>query len=126
MRVTSSVDARRQLVDALQIDLIGPIGGIGDHAEILPQSPSLRYLTGFLVPTDANEMPRCDPTSNDELDQAAEPAGIDNDDLPEKPASRRSFLPSSVGVSVLVPEILGDVHAAVRLRVRLPVGEFRM
>lgn len=106
MRVTSSVDARRQLVDALQIDLIGPIGGIGDHAEILPQSPSLRYLTGFLVPIDANEMPRCDPTSNDELDQAAEPAGIDNDDLPEKPAFRRTFLPVAWESAISCPTFL--------------------
>ncbi len=107
-------DVRHQLVDALQLDLIGPIGALGDQAEILPQSPSRWYLTGFLVPTDADEGQRCDPTSNDELDQAAEPAGIDDDDSPEKPAARRSYLPSSMGMSVLVPATLHDVQAVVR------------
>lgn len=119
-------DVRKQLVDVLQLDLIGPTGALGDHAEILPQSPSRWYLTGFLVPTEADEGQRCDPTSNDELDQAAGPAGIDDDDSPEKPAARRSYLPSSMGVSVLVPATLHDVEAVVRygeyLRVELSEG----
>ena len=74
------------LVDALQLDLVGPTGSLGDHNEVLMQTPSRWYLTGFLVPTDADEAQRCDPTSNDELDQAAEPAGLDDDKTPEKPA----------------------------------------
>ena len=126
MTSINSLEIRRSLVEALQIDLIGPVGALGDHAEILPQSPSRWYLTGFLVPTEADEGQRCDPTSNDELDQAAEPAGIDDDDSPEKPAARRSYLPSSMGVSVLVPATLHDVEAVVRygeyLRVELSEG----
>lgn len=110
----TSLQIRSSLVDALQIDLIGPTGPLGNHNEVLPQTPSRWYLTGFLVPTDADEGQRCDPTSNDELDQAAEPAGIDDDDSPEKPAARRSYLPSSMGVSVLVPATLHDVQAVVR------------
>ena len=107
-------DVRHQLVDVLQLDLIGPTCALGDHAEILPQSPSRWYLTGFLVPTDADEAQRSDPTSSDELDQPAEPAGVDDDDSPEKPAARRSYLPSSMGVSVLVPPGLHDVQAVIR------------
>lgn len=122
----TSLQIRSSLVDALQIDLIGPTGPLGNHNEVLPQTPSRWYLTGFLVPTDADEGQRCDPTSNDELDQAAEPAGIDDDDSPEKPAARRSYLPSSMGVSVLVPATLHDVEAVVRygeyLRVELSEG----
>jgi hypothetical protein len=110
----TSLQIRSSLVDALQIDLIGPTGPLGNHNEVLPQTPSRWYLTGFLVPTDADEGQRCDPTSNDELDQAAEPAGIDDDDSPEKPAARRSYLPSSMGVSVLVPPGLRDVQAVIR------------
>ena len=110
----AAVDVREWLIDVLQIDLIGPTGPLGNHNEVLPQTPSRWYLTGFLVPTDADEGQRCDPTSNDELDQAAEPAGIDDDDSPEKPAARRSYLPSSMGVSVLVPATLHDVQAVVR------------
>ncbi|MEY2724271.1 MAG: hypothetical protein RLZZ458_138, partial [Planctomycetota bacterium] len=110
----SPLEVRRNLVDALQLDLIGPIAASGDHTELLPQSPSRWYLTGFLVPTDADEAQRSDPTSSDELDQPAEPAGVDDDNSPEKPAARRSFLPSSMGVSVLVPPGLRDVQAVIR------------
>jgi len=111
---TLPLEVRRNLINALQIDLIGPTGPLGNHNEILPQTPSRWYLTGFLLPTEADESQRCDPTSDDELDQAAEPAGIDDDDSPEKPAARRSCLPSSMGVSVLVPATLHDVQAVVR------------
>ena len=96
---TLPLEVRCNLIDTLQIDLIGPTGPLGNHNEILPQTPSRWYLTGFLVPTEADETQRCDPTSNDELDQAAEPAGLDDDDSPEKPAARRSYLPSSMVAS---------------------------
>jgi hypothetical protein len=110
----TALDVRKDLVDALQIDLIGPTGPLGNHKEILPQTPSRWYLTGFLVPTDADEGQRSDPTSNDELDQAAEPAGVDDDDTPEKPAARRTYLPSSMGISVLVPAGVHEFEAVVR------------
>lgn len=110
----ASLEVRSELVDALQLDLIGPTGPLGNHKEVLPQTPSRWYLTGFLVPTDADEEQRCDPTSNDELDQAAEPAGLDDDDSPEKPAARRSFLPSSLGISVLVLKGVTELEAIVR------------
>ena len=123
--MTRAVNVPTILVEkALQIDLIGPVGAFGDHAEMLPPSLSWVYLTGFLVPTDTDEGQRCDPPNNDELDQAAESAGIEDDDSPENAAARRSFLADSVGVSVLVPETLGVVQAAVRYRVFLPVGSF--
>jgi hypothetical protein len=40
-----------------------------DPSEVLPQNFTQLYLTGFLVPTDAGERQRCDPTSHVELDQ---------------------------------------------------------
>ena len=73
-----STDVRSQLIDALRLDLVGPMGSWGNPTETLPQAPSRWYLTGFLVPTEADESQRVDPTSNDELDQAAEPAGVDD------------------------------------------------
>ena len=105
---------RQTLVDDLQLDLVGPCGSLGDASEILPQTPSRWYLTGFLVPTEADEDQRCDPTSNDELDQAAEPAGLDDDETPEKTAARRSYLPSSMGLSVLIPAGVTDLDVVVR------------
>ena len=114
MTVAPPLDVRESLVDAIQLDLVGPTGPLGNHKELLTQSPSRWYLTGFLVPTDADEEQRCDPTSNDELDQAAEPAGLDDDSTPEKTAARRSYLPSSMGISVLVPSDAKELEAVVR------------
>jgi len=110
--MTSPLEVRQELVDALQVDLVGPTGPMGNHKEVLTQTPS--RWTGFLVPTDANEDQRSDPTSNDELDQAAEPAGLDDDSTPEKSAARRSYLPSSMGISVLLPAGADDLDAVVR------------
>ncbi|QDT21418.1 DISARM system helicase DrmA [Gimesia chilikensis] len=111
---SSPIEVRAELVDALQLDLIGPTEGLGDPQEMLPQSPSRWYLTGFLVPTEADEKQRCDPTSNDDLDQAAEPAGLDDDSTPEKTAARLSFLPSSMGMSVLIPPQVENLETLVR------------
>lgn len=110
----SAIEVREELVDALQLDLIGPTGPLGNHGEILPQPPSRWYLTGFLVPTDADEGQRCDPTSTDELDQTPKPGGLDDDQTPERTAARRSYLPSSLGVSVLIPASVTELDAVVR------------
>jgi len=56
----TSEQVRSELVDALRIDLVGPGK---DHAfarELLEQSPSIWYLTGFLVPSDASAGVRTD------------------------------------------------------------------
>ena len=103
-----SLQVRAGLVDALQLDLIGPTAVLGNLEEVLPQLPSRWYLTGFLVPTDTKEAHRVDPASDDDMDQAAEPAGIDDDDAPDKSAARKSYYPSSMGASMLVaPEETG-------------------
>ena len=46
------VEVREELVDALRLDLIGPCPtrNLGTPDEVLPQTPSRWYLTGFLVP----------------------------------------------------------------------------
>jgi hypothetical protein len=58
------------LLDALKVDLIGPSGALGGQLKTLSHAPSRWYLTGFLVPTDADEDQRYDPNSNDEVNQA--------------------------------------------------------
>lgn len=105
---------RASLLDALQVDLIGPSGALGDHRETLPQAPSRWYLTGFLVPTDADENQRFDPNSDDEVDQAPAVAAVDENQTPEQAASKRSYLPSSLGLSVLVPSGKQELQAIVR------------
>lgn len=111
---TKPIEVRQSLLDALQIDLIGPSGALGDHHEVLPQAPSRWYLTGFLVPTDADEEQRFDPNSDDEVDQTPAVAGIDENEAPEKAAARRSYLPSSLGLSVLIPQETKELQAIVR------------
>ena len=113
------IDVRSGLVDALRLDLVGPVGHLGNPTEVLAQSPSRWYLTGFLVPTEAGEVQRADPSSVDELDQAAEPGGIDDAAAPEPAAARGSFLPSSIGMSLLVAD------GVTSLRARVRYGEYR-
>lgn len=92
------VQMRGRLVEALKRDLIGPM--VDD--EVLRDPPSRWYLTGFLVPRGASEQQRFDPTATEELDAGVD--GTEDDDRGDavRPATR-PFLPSSYGMSVLVP-----------------------
>ena len=76
-RETTSAQVRNKLVDALKLDLVGPEQGLGDAAEVLPQSPSRWYLTGFLAPLDAPAEQRSDADADDDLDSGGEP-GLDD------------------------------------------------
>lgn len=100
----TSSSVRHQLVETLRVDLIGPTNDHAFATELLPEPPTRWYLTGFLTPTTAEFAQRFDETSTEEIDSPAEPGGLDDDDAPEKPAARRSLLPSSMGLSVLVPD----------------------
>ncbi|MCU0231709.1 MAG: helicase, partial [Acidobacteria bacterium] len=87
----------------IRLDAIGPDPGDPQQSEALPQAPSEWYLTGFLVPYQARAEDRQDPTSNEDVDQGGDAGGTDGDEQHEKPSARRAFLPSSIGLSVLVP-----------------------
>jgi hypothetical protein len=115
-----SVEVRSKLVDALHLDLVGPSDSLGDVKEVLPQSPSRWYLTGFLVPLDAAPEDKSDQTADDDLDVAGEAGGVDDDDQPERPAARVRYFPSSIGVSILVPA------AAKALKVRASWGDYHL
>jgi hypothetical protein len=114
------VEVRSQLVEALRLDLVGPESGSELEAEVLPQVPSRWYLTGFLVPLDAEDTQRATDDSNEEVDAANDAGGTD-DATPTEPASaRKRFLPSSIGLSVLVPE------ATRRLKIRVRWGDYKL
>ena len=116
---TTSAQVRSKLVHALKLDLVGPEAELGDPAEVLPQSPSRWYLTGFLAPLDAPPEQRSDAEADDDLDSAGEPGG-DDDDAPEpSAAAKQKYLPSSIGVSVLLPK------EAKTLTVRVSWGDYR-
>jgi len=118
----TSTEVRGELVEALQMDLVGPTPeGLGDPAEWLDQAPSRWYLTGFLVPATAGPSQARDAGSGEDALETAEPAGETDDQTPRgRSAVGERRLPSSVGVTVLLPD------TAQRLRVNVTWGDYRV
>lgn len=98
----NALDVRRQLVDALCLDLIGPDTGTALEKEVLSQAPSRWYLTGFLVPLEADEAQRSDETATESVDELSDSGGADDAQTPETVTAKRAFFPSSMGMSVLI------------------------
>lgn len=113
------VEIRHQLTEAMQLDLVGPCDNLGNLAEVLPQAPSRWYLTGFIVPLDADPAQRADEDSTDEVDEASDAAGIDDASAPEPASARQRYLPSSIGLSVLVSQ------QAKKLTVKVRWGDYK-
>ncbi len=84
------VQVRRQLIDAIRLDLVAPDQRLGTPTEILPPAPSRWYLTGFLVPIDAEDSQKADESSTDELDELSDAKGLDDAVTPEPAAARRA------------------------------------
>jgi hypothetical protein len=114
----SSAQVRRHIVNALRADLVGPFAGAGsDDAggdaaeEVWDLAPSKRYLCGFLVPREQATVQDAedeDPTEAEQLDAGDDP-GEESQNDPQ--AKRQPMLPSSIGLSVLLPAGHGDVVA---------------
>ena len=111
---TDSVSVRRYLCDALRIDLVGPRPeDAALQHERLPQAPSRWYLTGFLAPGDAPEEQLAQ-DDEEALDEPAEPLhGSDDAGTPDRGSHKRLFLPSSMGLSLLVDEETKRLDVAV-------------
>ena len=97
----TSAKIRERLSTELRLDLIGPSHRDASLInEILPDPPSRWYLTGFLVPVDTPSRRKArDP--QEEMD-TAEQGGADDDETPDRGASNPRYLPSSMGLSLLV------------------------
>lgn len=108
-----SAEVRDDLIRALRLDLIGPEPESEHEREELPHEPSRWYVGGFLVPFEAPEEQKVDPTGQEELFAAGEENGADDADVPERASARKVFLPSSVGLSVLVAERTSSLEAEV-------------
>jgi hypothetical protein len=111
--MSTSSAIRTELVEALKLDLVGPDN---DHAfahELLPDAPSRWYLSGFLVPTEAPADQKTDETSTEEIDSGGDTGGTDDDTEPDRAAARKSILPSSMGLSVLVAPGVETLNATV-------------
>ena len=99
----TSVEIRDSLVDALALDLVGPSPGHALERETLEQPPSRWYLTGFLVPTGASLEQRSDEGATEQPDLFDARGGTDDAETSEPPAARRVYMPSSLGISLIVP-----------------------
>jgi hypothetical protein len=129
--MTESVEIRAHIVDVFRRDLIGPGEQDADLAnERLNESPSRWYLTGFLAPAeDALGLDgvddESDPAAQEEMEiEVEEPdageagAAADNEE-PEAPNARRRFLPSSIGLTVLLDPNVKEIEA------RISWGDYR-
>lgn len=116
-----SIEVRERLIDALLLDLVGPFPGSPHEAETIPQFPSRWYLTGFLIPAGATTRHSEDEAdaNADQLDLQVESGGGDDAVPPEPPSARRANLPSSIGLSVLLP------REATALQVTARWGDYR-
>jgi hypothetical protein len=118
--MTRPVEVRARLVDILRRDLFGPGPQDEDLArERLSENPSRWYLTGFIAPAE-EEPAEDDPAAQEEEDREAEAdlgsgaGGAAGDEEPsDAPAARRRFLPSAIGLTVLLPMAVDQIEARV-------------
>ncbi|MBD2073040.1 helicase [Phormidium sp. FACHB-592] len=100
---TTAADIRSTLVDALQIDLVGPTPTGSEHAEeVLTQAPSKWYLTGFLAPFGAKPDDRSDDEGDVEPQELGDGATSEDSQSPEATPARKPLFPSSMGMSFLI------------------------
>jgi hypothetical protein len=128
-----SLDVRTSIVDTFRRDLVGP--GLQDAylaRERLSENPSRWYLTGFLAPSDdplsqdGAQGAEDDPSTQEELEiDVEEPDDVGaggaagDTEAPEAPNTKRRFLPSSIGLTVLLPPDVTEIEA------RISWGDYR-
>ena len=112
----TSIQVREQLVDALKLDLVGPWAGHEYAAEQLPGRlrPSTWYLTGFLIPSGMPPEKSADVDEDDDLDEVPANIGLSEESTEERKAAKKGFLPSSMGLSFLVPKEVKNLDVTVR------------
>jgi hypothetical protein len=113
---TTPVDVRARLVEALELDLVGPWPGHALAEERLPgrMRPSNWYLTGFLIPSGTPPEKSADTDESDDLGEVPLSAGLAEESTEERKAAKKGFFPSSMGLSSLVPKEAGSLIVTVR------------
>ena len=114
----TSVEARDELARVLKDDLVGPEPGEPHEEETLEVYPSRFHLTGFLIPL-SMKAKELGAESGDEPDVVQKLSGGDDEQPPERAASRRAQFPSSIGLTVLVPK------DATAVQVQASWGEYK-
>ena len=127
-KVGQPVDVRASIVEKFRRDLIGPSPRPEDAdlaAERLNESPSRWYLAGFLAPADDplaqdggkqdEEQANQDDADNEVTEPADEGAGgaAGDAELPDAPVAKRRFLPSSIGLTVLLRPDVTEIEASI-------------
>lgn len=110
--MATSVEIRSELVEALRLDIVGPDNNHLFAHELIPEPPSRRYLTGFLVPTDAPIDQRTDETADEEID-SGDSGGLDDDAPVDRSAARKGLLPASIGISFLIKSSVNKLKISV-------------
>jgi len=113
---TSALEVRAKLVEAVKLDLVGPWAGHALAEERLPGwiRPSNWYLTGFLIPSGTAPDKRADPNESEEVDEIPASAGLAEESNEDRKAAKKSFFPSSMGLSFLVRQGTAVVTVVVR------------
>jgi hypothetical protein len=99
----TSRQARQDLTETLYLDLIGPNNGNEFEKELLSETPTAWYLTGYLVPAGADDDLRLDDSQEEEIDEAPVAGGFDDDSPVDRSASGNNYLPSSMGMTTIIP-----------------------
>lgn len=107
---------REQLVEALELDLVGPWYGHPFAEEELPGwiRPSTWYLTGFLIPSGTPAEQRADDDEDDDLEEVPPSEGLAEESSEDRKAAKKGFFPSSLGLSFLVPRDARSLAATIR------------
>ena len=111
-----SLAVRERLVEALNLDLIGPSANHELAAERLPGwvRPSNWYLTGFLIPSGTKLSHSADVDEEDDMEEVSESGGLAEESTEERRAAKKGFFPSSMGLSFLVAADTDSLAVTVR------------
>ena len=112
----TSVDARERLVEAVNLDLVGPWAGHRYAAERLRgwTRPSNWYLTGFLIPTSTPAETNADRDEDDDLSTVPADGGLAEESAEERKTAKKGFFPSSIGLSFLADDATAEIAVVAR------------
>jgi len=116
---------REHLLAALTADLIGPYAP-ESGVEVLALPPQRWYLTGFLVPEGTAQAPEAASGDEDEELEGGDDLESDVEGKTDPGSKQQPILPSSIGLSVLLPARAEGDAGPDRVEVELAWGEYRL